>query len=486
MNVAQYARRAEEFTEAIRREEYRHFSGMKNDYRTQDIFEEFGDLFSREAVLALLEHRGSRNERYLAEFAARHYIEQGLRGLTERILEAERAAYVMRDGERMPFLRALGELVQEPDHGRRRALEQAVAEAMAQHNKWRAQRMAGQRQIAQELGFEDYRTLCEDLSGQPLRTLGREMALFVKDTDPAYRERMEEALESAGITPRGATDWDLRWTILAPRHTDVFPRERLVSAAEATLLGMGIVLSEQANVRLDLEARPGKSPRPFCAPISVPDEVWVVAAPRGGWVDFLSFFHEMGHAQHFAYTDQKLPAPCRVMGDEALTEAFAFLLQSVVLNRGWLREVLGVKTPPPSLFRAGQLVNLWYVRRYAGKIQYELELHGGDVQPADMAPHYAGVLGKAVGVRVAPEAYLFDVDDWFYCARYLRAWMLDACLQRHLRDRFGPAWFGSPEAGQWLRSLWRRGTELRAEELAAELGLQLGIAPLRERLLGDL
>ncbi len=486
MNVAQYARRAEQFTEALRREEYLHFSGMKSDYQTQEIFEEFADLFSREALLARLGDRESRDGRYLAEFAARHHIEQRLRGLTEHIVQAESAAHVACDGERMPFLRALGQLVQEPDHGRRRALEEAVAEVMSHQNERRAQRMAGQRQIAQELGFEDYRTLCEDLSGQPLRSLGQEMALFAKDTQSTYCERIEEALDGAGIAPSEATDWDLRWTILAPRHTGVFPRERLVAAAEATLAGMGVVLSEQANVRLDLEDRPGKSPRPFCAPVSVPGEVWVVASPRGGWVDFLSFFHELGHAEHFAHTDRKLPGPCRTMGDEALTEAFAFLLQSVVLDPGWLREVLGVETPPQSLFRAGQLLSLWYVRRYAGKILYELELHGGDVRPAEMAPHYARLLGRAVGVRVAPEAYLFDVDDWFYCARYLRAWMLDACLQLHLRERFGPVWFRCPEAGRWLRSLWRRGTELRAEELAAELGLQFGIAPLRDRLLRDL
>ncbi len=485
MKVAQYASRAEQFTEALRREEYLHFSGIKSDYRTQEIFEQFADLFSREAVVARLEEREGRDGRYLAEFAVRHYIEQRLQGLTERIVEAERAAHVACDGERIPFLRALGQLVQEPDHRRRRALEEAVAEAMSDHNEWRAQRIAGQRKIAQELGFEDYRRLCEDLSGQPLRTLGKEMALFVKDTQSTYRERIEEALDGAGIVPPEATDWDLRWTILAPRHTSVFPRERLVPAAEATLSGMGIVLSEQANVQLDLEDRPGKSPRPFCAPISVPGEVWVVASPRGGWVDFLSFFHELGHAEHFACTDRKLPGPYRIMGDEALTEAFAFLVQSVVLDRGWLREVLDVKSPPPCLFRAGQLVNLWYVRRYAGKILYELDLHGRDIEPAEMAPHYARLLGEAVRVRVAPEAYLFDVDDWFYCARYLRAWMLDACLQLYLREHFGPVWFQSPEAGQWLRSLWRRGAELRAEELAAELGLQFGMAPLRDRLLGD-
>ena len=485
MNIGEYMCRAEQFTAALHREEYNHLSGLKREYETREVFEEFADLFSREAVLARLELREGREGRYLAEFALRGHIDQRLRGLTEHIANAESAAEVDCAGERMPFLAVLGELTQEADRGRRRAMEEAVAEVMARHNDERAQRIGGQRQIAQDLGFADYRALCEEISGQPLRALGREMAEFLNDSEPAYRARIEEVLAGAGSDPGQTTDWELRRAVFAPGYADLFLRGRLVPAAEATLSGLGVTLSQQPNVRLDLEPRPRKYPRPFCVPIAVPGEIWVVASPRGGCVDFLSFFHEMGHAQHFAGTNPELPSAFRIMGDDALAEAFAFLLQSVVLNAEWLEEVLGVEAAPAALLRSGQLIDFWYVRRYAGKIAYELELHGGDGRLDRMDERYSELLGDALDVRVAPEAYLFDVDDWFYCARYLRAWMLESCLQLYLRDRFGRAWYRSPEAGKWLRSLWWRGTELTADELAEECGLHLGLAPLRERLLGD-
>ena len=63
----------------------------------------------------------------------------------------------------------------------------------------------------------------------------------------------------------------------------------------------------QANVELDLEERPTKSPRAFCAPIEVPGRVVLVIQPIGGPDDWLALFHEAGHTEHFAHTSASLP-----------------------------------------------------------------------------------------------------------------------------------------------------------------------------------
>jgi hypothetical protein len=102
-----------------------------------------------------------------------------------------------------------------------------------------------------------------------------------------------------------------------------------------------------------------------------------------------------------------------------------------------------------------------------------------------MAPRYASILGGAMGVRVAPEHYLFDLDDGFPCAGYLRAWIFEACLRKQLRERFGPLWFQRAEAGELLRSLYSKGKTLTTQELAGELGMELDLGPLCERLLAD-
>jgi hypothetical protein len=80
------------------------------------------------------------------------------------------------------------------------------------------------------------------------------------------------------------------------------------------------------------------------------------------------------------------------------------------------------------------------------------------------------VLGDAVQVRVWPENYLFDLDDAFYCACYLRAWILEVQLRRSLMEQFGERWFANREAGAFLCDLWSLGQQLPGHELAQRLG----------------
>jgi len=86
-------------------------------------------------------------------------------------------------------------------------------------------------------------------------------------------------------------------------------------------------------------------------------------------------------------------------------------------------------------------------------------------------------------VKIGPEYHLDDVDDAFYVAQYLRAWILEVQMHRYLEERFGYLWFTSPEAGRYLVSLWQQGQEFTVNELAADMGYDgLDIGPLLEEL----
>jgi hypothetical protein len=165
------------------------------------------------------------------------------------------------------------------------------------------------------------------------------------------------------------------------------------------------------------------------------------------------------------------------LGDNSVTEAFAFLLEHLIHTPHWLRRHLGVEDGDDyrTLIRFHKL---YMLRRYGAKLQYELDLHrGGDVR--SFAKHYSDLLTATVGVRYAPEDYLFDLDDAFYCARYLRAWVLEAQLREHLEQRWGLEWFRQAEAGRRLRELWAQGQRHTLEDLARQIDYEgLDIAPL--------
>jgi hypothetical protein len=185
----------------------------------------------------------------------------------------------------------------------------------------------------------------------------------------------------------------------------------------------------------------------------------------GGRDDYLALFHEGGHAEHFGSVDERLRWEFRQLGDYAVTEAFAFLLEHLVEEPAWLRRRLGIE-------EAGELAahnraqRLVLLRRYCAKLDYELELHDGSGSLEELPERYARRLSHALRVEWPSAMWLTDVDPGFYVANYLRAWSLETQLRADLRERFGELWFEEPEAGAFLVGLWREGQRLTAEEMA--------------------
>src|SRR6266581_3496535 len=95
----------------------------------------------------------------------------------------------------------------------------------------------------------------------------------------------------------------------------------------------------------DLEQRPSKTPRAFCAPIEVPGKVMLVIQPIGGPDDWRALFHEAGHTEHFAHTSPELEVEERRLGDNAVTEGWAMLLQHLTDDPAWLTRRLDFPKP---------------------------------------------------------------------------------------------------------------------------------------------
>jgi hypothetical protein len=122
-------------------------------------------------------------------------------------------------------------------------------------------------------------------------------------------------------------------------------------------------------------------------------------------------------------------------------------------------------------------------RRYAAKLEYELELWSDFEHATDYAEAYAEKLRAAVGFRYRPDGYLADMDGDFYSADYLRAWIRTAQLRTHLRERIGGDWWRRTETGELLRELFAEGTQPTSEEIADRIGYDpLDTEPLLDEL----
>ena len=273
--------------------------------------------------------------------------------------------------------------------------------------------------------------------------------------------------QTLGLGLDDASPADLARLWRAPEFDRGFPPERALPALRATLTALGVDLDSQSNVELDIAERPNKVPRAFCAPVRVPDRVVLVILPQGGPEDYQALFHEAGHTEHFAHTSRDLPAEHRLLGDNGVTEGYAFLLEHLVSDRRWLSSRLDFG-PIEEYVRFSALTKLFFVRRYAAKLAYEIELHTG--APLDTLPgRYCALLTQAVGVPYPTSDYLEDVDGGFYCTSYLRAWAFETQLREHLRDRFGTQWYQTSGAGSLVREMWNLGQSMNADDLLQEV-----------------
>ena len=112
------------------------------------------------------------------------------------------------------------------------------------------------------------------------------------------------------------------------------------SAPTKGLSGLSLDPASQKNIHIDAEQRATKNPRACCYAPDPPREVHLLIKPVGGLEDYMAFFHEAGHAQHFGNEDPALDYVERAVSTSyALTEIYSFLLEHLTQNRacspGW-------------------------------------------------------------------------------------------------------------------------------------------------------
>jgi hypothetical protein len=463
VNLAAYRADAEEFVSSLDREYYLHFAGLQDEFDIEAIYERHAELFSRDNVQRLREEGTTQ----LLEFAVHGLMGRATKAEQAELARREAALEIEVNGDVLPYRQAAVVQVNEPDPERRFAIEKARLEAGSRElEPLLRESLERTHALTAELGWPSMRAMCEELSGIDLGALNAQTSAFLEATEDAYEPLLSAPLErELGFGFERLRRSDFSFFFRAPTLDAAFTDARLLGSLEQTLDGLAL---EPPGVRLDVEQRPKKTPRAFCSPVRVPDEVYLVIARRGGRDDFETLFHEAGHAQHFAHMPESLPMEHRYLGDNSITESFAFLFQHLTQSPAWLRARLDVLDPEPieAQARAAKLV---YLRRYAAKLAYELELHGAPAALDPLREVYARRLGEALHVEWTAESWLGDVDPFFYSAAYIRAWALETHVRRLLLERFGEQWFDEPEAGDFLKTLWAEGQRLRGDELLAEL-----------------
>ena len=484
-----YRERIDRFIAELDEEYYLHYAGRKDTLDLKPLYDRYPELSTLEQAQTLqAASEGDGGVAELWRFACENYLAELTREENERSagLEAELEATV--DGETIGYRMIRPTVANEEDRTRRQRLEEARNRLTQEHiNPVLEQAVFKMSEAVPRLGSPTYVELyrrfgfnLDDLADQCRAVLDSTESLYETAADKLFRTR-------AGVGLAEAERFDVARVFRAAGWDAAFPADKMMPALEVSLADLGIDLRSQQNVELDIEQRPKKSPRAFCAPIEVPGRVVLVIQPMGGADDWRALFHEAGHTEHYAHVSADLPVEAKRLGDVSVTEAWATLMEHFLLEPGWLSRRLDF--PRPHEFAAEAATgSLYLLRRYCGKLLYELEFHAAtELDEKEMSSRYVEILGTALKIEPSPTDYLADIDSSFYVTGYLRSWALQTQLRNHLRERFGSDWFANREAGSLLRELWSEGHRLDADELLREvtgetLELEAFADSLREQL----
>jgi hypothetical protein len=465
VNLGDLVAAGETMREELGREYYLTGAGLKTKPEFQAIYDRHPAVAGDDAI-SVAKEEGSRA---LLEWVVGVQVGQAVAKLEEQQLAWEQSATLSLDGQQVPFLRAPIDLANSPDRDFRLALDAARSEAGAQAlNGLRRERFQREHEVLGELGLGAYVEALSTLSGIALEALGEESSAFLDCTKDAYVDGLGRlAKRRLGVPLSDLRRADAVWLSRADQFDGAFPAATLVETAAAQMAAMGLDHAAAGRVQFDTAERDGKQPRAFCVPVRVPDEVYLVIRPHGGHADYRTFWHELGHAMHFASVDPELSFEARWLGDNSVTEGFAMLWDHLTLNRRWMHHYTELSsTDTAELSFELAVGELFLARRYAAKLCYELELHRSDF--TSVGPRYAELLSTATGFRFGEDDFLLDVDPGFYAARYLRAWQLEALLSATLVEQYDEDWYRNPRAGGWVHELMRRGQGDPADRLAIE------------------
>ena len=478
-----YRERADRFIARLDEEYYLHLAGHKERLELEPIYAEFADLTTFEQTQSIgAAVDGSSSIRELWRFACEGHLGQLTKELEEKVAQAEAQLSATVDGEEIPFRMLKPAIMNEPDRGKRERLERIRNELVEEHlNPLYLEGHARTREAVRTLGSDNYFELYKRF-GYDLDGLAQQCRAFLASTETIHTKIVDQVFrERVGLPLAEAERWDKDRMMRAPKWDVGFPADRMVPALRETLRNLGVDLDAQENVHLDIESRPTKDPRAFCAPIEVPGRVMLVIKPTGGADDWSALFHEAGHAEHFAHTNGELSVEEKRLGDNAVTECWAMTLERLTDTAGWLARMLDF--PRPQEYQAEATgVLTYFVRRYCAKLLYEIEFHQAD-DPRALRSRYVELQSDALKIEPASEDYLADMDGSFYVHAYLRAWALESQIGTFLREKFGNDWYAQRSAGSLLRELWAEGQRLNADELLREVtGGSLELESVAERI----
>jgi hypothetical protein len=442
-------------------------------------------LFSREAIqkIRALSAKEKDPQRARSLQVLRRYLEGELvaRAAAEpsdAVARLTATGTITVDGQDYPFRELEALLAGEGHTGKRRKLFKAADPVVRKLEAPLLQREKRLAEAVTVLGYPSYLAFAVELRQADVAALTALAEEVLAKTEAPYRAAMEEQARhelGAGLAEVHRADVPRLF-----RTGDVdtyFPKDKMVERLTAALARAGLDPTALPQLKIDAEPHARKNPRAIALAVEPGKDVRLSLRPTAGLSATAQLFHETGHAvqQALARADDSEPG---LLASGAVGEAVGFLFENL-LDDPAFGAAMGIpESKLAAHAKVSALRKLFQLRRYAGRLLFELEWRQGKLEKPEA--RFAEIMGKALGFASDPEdtaRWLLDTEDFLVAADYLRglvaAFQLDAAL--------GPQWWSDAKAKEKLAAWMMPAARMTVDELVKAAGASgLDPAPLAE------
>jgi oligoendopeptidase F len=474
---------------------------------TDEIYSKYENIFKDKGLIKELFNRykdeddlmTKRSYLYLYKTIAEEFIYLKLRDVYEEYYNKQANLSITVDGEVIPY-RDIGILIYTSDDSDYREKLYLAENILIKNelNPLLIQILEIEEKTMPEIGYNDYTQFWQETRETDFKALWNIFENVLYKTDDIAKELLEMRInEKTGQKLSEIKPWDRSQIWREDSLDEYFPEEDMLSNMKKLFAGLGVDFDLQTNVLIDTEDRPKKDPRAGTYTIKVPDDIRVICKPSAGLDDYVTLLHEMGHAEHYAFTDVEIPE-FEDKGDIGTSETYAFLIENLMMNPLYLTEELNIPEDISREIIKRQFFSFVYsLRYYIAKLYYEPALHSkkGDnpafyneylkklpsyisketTQEIDAVELYRYIIEKILffprDTNSAEAGYLL-ADESFYTIYYLKAWLLSSQLEKYLENEYSKRWYKNADAGEFLISLWRNGEKYPPEDISKMLGYE--------------
>lgn len=233
--------------------------------------------------------------------------------------------------------------------------------------------------------------------------------------------------------------WDLSYDPDRPGIGHSYSKDDLLPTLYETFDNMGFQ-TDKLGITFDIEPRDNKLQNGLCMPVSVPNDIRILASVGCGRGSFHTVFHEYGHALHFSHIDQEHYI-LRDRTDHIICESMANFCEEILSQPQWLMKYMDIPEEdiPDIIYKLNEykIINLRCMLAY---VYFEIELYRTNAENPDKL--FWDTIGKLLfcGRQDGSEAwaaiYHFTAAP-IYCQNYILGDLIAAQTMHHMRELNG-------------------------------------------------